>query len=529
MTTKDVEKLRFDYESRILGGDDVTQENYNASSLYVSFHLTTLQLDLQQITPFELKQILRKLCLPAFIAYDFVMKLSQKHEAVLQKLRSHPCLHPIKIDNIRAPDDDAIWRHLANIKSLKKSTYPINIVLSTKKYYFAREIEGREDQERPNRELGSNGDTLIRTRLTSTTESGCCERLVVLCLKPRFLRYQMIDQHTETGRSVGVSPNIADRVDWGDVCIATLTYAAKNDIEQQESSADSTTASKAEVNSSSSDSKNMWTLKTGRKVEKVMEECARDYKVAHNYFTEDEREEISCTNPLKLPPLTPQMTEYLQKFENWIDLADPKKKKILNYIGLKHPILNALDIYYCGLLDKQVKSESDLLHRIGRPVYPCFDHSANLNATKGTKRLLGLKGGGDPSWRRKPLNDPEQSEEGVMHPHYVKKKSPKSKWEPARTFYSLPQSQATTEMRLKSAAEVNKSVNELELKVPKTMKDMLLRLIKLSLDESNKIITCGINISVSRFPVELQYPVTPNNLIQLFKSILATLYGTRVQ
>ena len=50
-------------------------------------------------------------------------------------------------------------------------------------------------------------------------------------------------------------------------------------------------------------------------------------------------------------------------------------------------------------------------------------------------------------------------------------------------------------MRLKSAAEVNKSVNELELKVPKTMKDMLLRLIKLSLDESNKIITCGFNIS----------------------------------
>ena len=53
----------------------------------------------------------------------------------------------------------------------------------------------------------------------------------------------------------------------------------------------------------------------------------------------------------------------------------------------------------------------------------------------------------------------------------------------------------TTEVGLKSTTESNKSINELELKVPKTMKDMLLRLMKLSPGNQSKIITCGLNIS----------------------------------
>ncbi|KAI7850074.1 hypothetical protein BDC45DRAFT_263654 [Circinella umbellata] len=156
----------------------------------------------------------------------------------------------------------------------------------------------------------------------------------------------------------------------------------------------------------------MWTLKTGRKVEKVMERCTKDYKVEHhnlyirgahsiimdpldpvwdNYFTEEEREEISNTSPPQLPPLTPKMIEYLQKFEGLTDLDDlfnkvneenPTPKKDSDLYWLKQSIINGLELYYCGFFDKEVKSESDLLHRIWRPIYLCFDHSINISVTR---------------------------------------------------------------------------------------------------------------------------------------------------
>ncbi|KAG2218387.1 hypothetical protein INT45_013338, partial [Circinella minor] len=396
------------------------------------------------------------------------------------------------------------------------------------------------------------------------------------------LHSKWVNLYITACRSVGVNPNTADKVDWGDVFIA-LVKAAKdnNDTKQQKPNPDSTTTPTANAKASSSSSnnttsrhmltdtekiyveslyqklkeENMWTLKTGRKVEKVMEECARDYTVeqgAHslivdpldsvwgNYFTEEEREEISSTNAPELPPLTLQMTEYLQKFENLTDLDDlfnkanedyfnPKKDAELYW--LKQSIINALEIYYCGFLDKEVKSESDLLHRIWRPIYLCFDHSANISVTSGEK---------------------------TSYASALRKKESKTETEAPSKFFGTRtdllfftpitmKEFGTAEMGLKSATESNKSVNELKLKVPKTMKDMLLRLIKLSPVEPDKIITCGFNISgvylnqlvmdnpkgyvcrVSRFPVELQYPVSPDNFIQLFKPILATIYGTRIQ
>ncbi|KAI7850097.1 hypothetical protein BDC45DRAFT_539461 [Circinella umbellata] len=86
----------------------------------------------------------------------------------------------------------------------------------------------------------------------------------------------------------------------------------------------------------------MWTLSwSDRKVEKVMQQCAKDNKVeqgAHSmiidpldpiwdkYFTEEEREEISSFNRPTLPPLSEKMQEYLQQFEGLVALDDLWKK-----------------------------------------------------------------------------------------------------------------------------------------------------------------------------------------------------------
>ncbi|KAI9496924.1 hypothetical protein BDB00DRAFT_785041 [Zychaea mexicana] len=87
--------------------------------------------------------------------------------------------------------------------------------------------------------------------------------------------------------------------------------------------------------------KKMWTLScTGRRVEKVMQQCANENKLEHifrgthsmimdpldpiwsTYFTEEEREEIINLNPPKLPPLSSKMEKYLQQFDNLTTLDD---------------------------------------------------------------------------------------------------------------------------------------------------------------------------------------------------------------
>ncbi|KAI9266759.1 hypothetical protein BDA99DRAFT_558803 [Phascolomyces articulosus] len=130
---------------------------------------------------------------------------------------------------------------------------------------------------------------------------------------------------------------------------------------------------------------NMWTLKSDRKVEKIMERCAMDYTDEQGtqslivdpldpawdaYFTDQERDEISATNPLQLSPLTLEMVQYLKKFENMVGYLDdifdttskdhfnPKKNANLYWIG--QPIINALVLCYCDFLGKKVHSESNI-------------------------------------------------------------------------------------------------------------------------------------------------------------------------
>ncbi|KAG2224845.1 hypothetical protein INT45_008027, partial [Circinella minor] len=392
-------------------------------------------------------------------------------------------------------------------------------------------------------------------------------------------------------RVEGIKPNTTAKADWSEVYVEVWKNAEENDNfndQQKQSNSESNQESTTSIslsktipsnstNSSKSTSrhtlseteqayvnslyqklndKKMWVLKSGRKVEKIMEECARDSKeeqgthsmiidpldpVWESYFTEDELEEISSTNPPQLPSLTPQMTEYLKKFDNLTDLDElfdkanedkfnPKKDADLYW--LKQSIINALELYYCNFLNKEVKSASDLLHRIWRPVYLCFDQSPNISVTSGEKTCYA-------SVRKRET----EREVTIEAPR---------RFFGTRTdllFYTQTTMReiGTTEVGLRSITESNKSINELELKVPKTMKDMLLRLIKLSSVNQNKIITCGLNISglylnqlvmnipkgyvcrVSRFPVELQYPERSDNFIQLIKPILTTIYGTRIQ
>ncbi|KAI7860932.1 hypothetical protein BDC45DRAFT_493143 [Circinella umbellata] len=53
----------------------------------------------------------------------------------------------------------------------------------------------------------------------------------------------------------------------------------------------------------------------------------------------------------------------------------------------------------------------------------------------------------------------------------------------------------TTEIGLNSRTDSNKAINELELKCPKTMKDMLLRNIRMYPGIQRDLVTCGLNIS----------------------------------
>ncbi|KAI9266761.1 hypothetical protein BDA99DRAFT_480492 [Phascolomyces articulosus] len=103
------------------------------------------------------------------------------------------------------------------------------------------------------------------------------------------------------------------------------------------------------------------------------------------YFTDQERDEISATNPLQLSPLTLEMVQYLKKFENMVGYLDdifdttskdhfnPKKNADLYW--LKQSITNTLELYYCDFFGKEVQSESDSLHHIWRSLYLCFVHS----------------------------------------------------------------------------------------------------------------------------------------------------------
>ena len=53
----------------------------------------------------------------------------------------------------------------------------------------------------------------------------------------------------------------------------------------------------------------------------------------------------------------------------------------------------------------------------------------------------------------------------------------------------------TTEVGLDSRKDSNKAINELKLKAPKTMKDMLLRMIRIYPGIQRNLMTCGFNIS----------------------------------
>ncbi|KAI9275958.1 hypothetical protein BDA99DRAFT_532903 [Phascolomyces articulosus] len=91
---------------------------------------------------------------------------------------------------------------------------------------------------------------------------------------------------------------------------------------------------------------------------------------------------------------------------------------------LKTSIINALELYYCDFLKKDVKLEARILHRVWWIVYLCFDNDSRITVTS------------------------------------------------------------------------NKTINELELKCPKTMEDnMLLRMVRIYPGIQHDLMTCDFNIS----------------------------------
>ncbi|KAG2217084.1 hypothetical protein INT45_004073 [Circinella minor] len=301
---------------------------------------------------------------------------------------------------------------------------------------------------------------------------------------------------------------------------------------------------------------NMWTLSTGTKVEKVMQKCASENKLeqgAHSliidpldpvwefYFTDDEREELSNFKAPKLPPMSSKMEEYLQEFDDLVTWDELWKKvnelvvdikKDPEVYWLRTSIINALELYHCDFFKKGVKSEADILHRVWRIIYLCFDNDSRITVTSGEKTSYAS------ALRKKCIQNDE-------------KESPR-RFFGTRTdliFYTpLTMNEfGTTEIGLNSRTDSNKAINELELKCPKTMKDMLLRNIRLYPGIQRDLVTCGFNISglyinqlvmdnpsgyvcrLSRLPEELQYPEEPCDFIELIKPILRIIYGTKVQ
>ncbi|KAI7860931.1 hypothetical protein BDC45DRAFT_563119 [Circinella umbellata] len=361
-------------------------------------------------------------------------------------------------------------------------------------------------------------------------------------------------------------------------CINNQSARADKSIPQSNTSRSPTTTitnssrhilSESEITKVSSvyeslNNKNMWILSTGTKEEEIMHKCASENTIEHTHganlrifdflyaflnfnlrisqfsicvplagpncalrelTTNDEREDISNFRAPKLPPMSSKMEEYLKEFDDlmtWDELWKKVNELIVDIkedpevYWLKTSIINALELYHGDFFKKEIKSKADMLHRVWRIIYLCFDNDSRITVTSSASAL-----------RKKCSQNEEQHESS-------------RRFFGTRTdllFYT-PNTMnefGMTKIGLHSRTDSNTAINKLELKCPKTMKDMLLQNIRMCPGIQRDLVTCGFSISglhikqlvadnpsgyvcrLSRLPEELQYPEEHCDFVRLIK------------
>ncbi|KAI8140993.1 hypothetical protein BJV82DRAFT_620372 [Fennellomyces sp. T-0311] len=375
-------------------------------------------------------------------------------------------------------------------------------------------------------------------------------------------------------------------VNWGEIALSVLRsgHLLKNNRSQQTSlPAQSATVSSSNIsspsqsNTSSSnlgrklndvdrdsiaqiynslDENQMWKLSTGTIVEKQMEKLTLDCNYEHqthslimdcsltvwnDYFTKEELDEIRNYNPIAIRELPSELNDYIRSYlgKHTLEELDEHNDKF-KFDRIKEPeqywihqtITKTLDMYFYKYLQDKDRTESDMLRRIWGFIDCCFDSSK-------IKFVGGEKASEACSMRLNESRDPAAVQA-------MERKRIGTKTDMLFKSRSSPLELGTCETGKHSSINSSKSIDEASLKCPKTMKDMLLQLVKESPQNLRKLSTYGFTISglyiklivtdfpagyvcrVSKLPEWLQFPTSEVDCVKKLIPIVHTVWHAKV-
>ncbi|KAL0073373.1 hypothetical protein F4703DRAFT_1897419 [Phycomyces blakesleeanus] len=299
----------------------------------------------------------------------------------------------------------------------------------------------------------------------------------------------------------------------------------------------------------------MWKLSSGTIVEKIMEKVALACEYEHpahslildpqeaswsEHFTVEELKEIAAHKAPKFQDFPKEMEEYIKSYKTLYDIEElwdhnqahtfhPKKQADLYW--LHQSIINTLELYFYNLLDKGPEnSESDLIHRVWRPIYSCFN-CTSISVNSGEVMSSA-------SSRRKNANR--------VLPTITPIERKKLGTRVDLLFRTTVVELGTAEFK-RNEDEGSQCLREIGLKCPKAMKDMMVALLEIAPTELGNISTHGFQVSgllmnqltltipegyvcrVSRLSQPLRYPDSPKQFFRYLYPILKVIWNVKLR
>ncbi|KAG1054708.1 hypothetical protein G6F43_003301 [Rhizopus delemar] len=246
----------------------------------------------------------------------------------------------------------------------------------------------------------------------------------------------------------------------------------------------------------------MWTLSSGKKVEKQMEAFSSIFPKEHpchslimdpsdpiwiEYFSEEELEEIRNESAPEVATLPVELSEFLGTFEGLMELEElyehacsfkfhPVEQPDLHW--MHQSIMNALSLLFCRYLAKE-RTESDLLKRVWSFIDTCFDMT-DIVVANGERASRA-------SSERMNVGRSLGAFDGIER----KKVGTK-----VDLLFSIGQIElGALEAGPRSVRSSTKSVVELGMKCPKTLKDILVEMEQLAPSQLRKLKSSGFVVA----------------------------------
>ncbi|KAG2225340.1 hypothetical protein INT45_005584 [Circinella minor] len=247
----------------------------------------------------------------------------------------------------------------------------------------------------------------------------------------------------------------------------------------------------------------MWGLKSGKYVEKEMKVVALEQEYEHpahsvildptdpvweNRFNTEELKELRTFNRPIIPELPPHLEQFVESFEEKDTLDElyyhvrsfrfhPLNESVLHWMQIA--VEEALMLLYHGYFTKN-RTEADIIRRAWGFMDSCFDSSKDIISNSGEKASRAAS----------EAQNQNRSVGGVSNTTRKKVGTKVDQLFAAPLFEP-----GAMEAGAESDRSSSKSITELHLKCPKTLKDMAVEMERFNPAQLHHIKSCGFIIS----------------------------------